>query len=504
VSDNSDNVLGYSFYDIHAKVSTDIGTRDRLMVSMYYGNDQLSTGNDPKLSSENDGITWGNRVASLRWNHQYSGKLFSNTSLSYSNYRTRAAFGSFDINGAVNSSIIQSVISDITLKTDIDYWPTGFQRIRTGAGVTRQFFMPSTAYQSVSGTIENKNNSTANQLFAYSEYDVDITSRLHVTGGARLSAYQNTTRYVRLEPRMNILYSFKKNWSLNMSYALMNQYVHLISTFNGLGLPSDIWMNTDEQIQPQRSQQINAGFLKRNILYSSISFSVEGYYKQIEQMAVLREGASFFQLVPFTPNQPIVNDWRTLLTQGACQSYGLEFLLKKEGQKTTGWISYTLSKTALTVPDINRGRTYPANYDRRHDLGIYIHYKAGKHLSLSANWLYGSGYPISLPVGEYIPESHNLNSGTGSYGGTRYDIEEKNGYRMNSYHRLDISLQYNHLIGKKVKSTFELSAFNVYNRANAFYYQIDFKDNSNASSERVLKKTSLFSILPSLSWTLQF
>ncbi|MES2780868.1 MAG: TonB-dependent receptor [Bacteroidota bacterium] len=506
VTDGSANTLGYSFYDVHAKVSTDIGVRDRLMVSGYFGNDMLATGGDgdPDLTGSDEGINWGNKVASLRWNHQFSGKLFANTSLSYSNYHSRSIFGSYDISSGVTSSVIQSGISDLTLKTDIDYLLNGFQRLKAGLGVTRQYFTPSSTLKNATTNTVRENSSHADQLFAYGEYEVQIGKRFHITSGIRLSAYQNTTKYLRLEPRLNMLYMLKRNWEVNICYALMNQYVHLISTFNGLGLPSDIWMGTDDIISPQRSQQINGGIAKKNILSSKFSFSMEAYYKTIEKMAVLREGASFFQMIPWFSNQPAVEDWRTLLTQGRCHSYGLEWLLKKDGQRFTGWISYTLSKTEMTVSDINQGRSYPANYDRRHDFGIYLSYKATSHLSIAANWVYGSGYPISLPVGEYFTTQHDINQGSGNYSGTKFDFETKNNYRMKAYHRLDLSIQYTHLIAHRFKSTIELSAFNVYNRANAFYYLIANKDDSNGNSERVLRQTSLFTILPSLSWTIKF
>jgi hypothetical protein len=221
-------------------------------------------------------------------------------------------------------------------------------------------------------------------------------------------------------------------------------------------------------------------------------------------MAVLKEGASFFQLLPFGLNQPMVNDWRDLLTQGECRSAGVEVLLKKEGKRLTGWLSYTLSKTEMTVSGINRGRTYPTNYDRRHDFGVYLSYKTGRHLSIAANWLYGSGYPISLPVGEYFPTQHDLNQSGGTSSGSRLTYDAKNDYRMKAYHRLDVSLQYKHAITKRVQSTIELSAFNVYNRANAFYYQVANKDDVNGNSERVLRQVSIFTILPSVSWTIQF
>lgn len=331
VTNSSDNILGYSFYDVHAKVSTDIGTKDRLMISGYYGNDQLAAGNDPNMSSEDDGITWGNRVASMRWNHQFSGRLFSNTSVSYSNYQARAAFGSYDMMNGITTSAIRSGISDITIKTDFDYWLTGFQRMKIGTGFTRQFFTPSTIFKTPTTYSESNNQSEADQLFAYTEYNTEIGKSLHLTSGIRLSTYNNSKRYIRLEPRLNMTYSFTRNWSSNLSYSLMNQYVHLISTFNGLGLPSDIWLSTDDKIAPQRAQQINGGFTKKNIWRSKFSFSIEGYYKYTENMAVLREGASFFQLIPIYVNQPVVSDWRTLLTQGNCRSYGIEWLLKKMG-----------------------------------------------------------------------------------------------------------------------------------------------------------------------------
>lgn len=503
---NEDEQLNYGYYDIHAKISTDLGAKDRLMLSGYIGHDMLFTnGGDQKLAGHEDGISWGNRAATIRWNHQYSGKLFSNTSLVYSYYRSRIALSQYSAGPGIYTSGLQSSINDYTAKYDLDYLPSGFSRIKAGAGFTRHRFQPVTSFvQDTPAFNQVKDDAYfANEGFAYGEYSMRFASGLRIIPGIRISYYSNQTSYIRAEPRLNMIYPMKKNWSINASYDLMNQYVHLISSFNGLGFPSDIWTSSDALLKPQRAQLISAGISKNHIRNSAFSFAIEAYYKHIQNIAIMKEGSAFLQLLPASYFQPAVQNWNDLLTQGTSISYGTEIQLKKEGKHFSGWVSYTLSKTTIQAPELNRGRAYSATYDRRHDLGIYTRYKTTRHFIFSASWIYGTGNAISLPVGEYfVPQQIG---GLSSQTLARVsDYEQKNNYRMKPYHRLDVSMQYVHLIVKRIESTIELSVYNVYNRANPFYYQIINKNPSDPSSARAIKQVSLFPAMPSVSWTIKF
>jgi hypothetical protein len=500
---SEDDQLDYAYYDLHGKLSTDIGKKDRIMLSGYMGQDMLGTSGNRSISPKDDGIIWGNRAATLRWNHQYTGKLFSNTSLVYSYYRSRVAFSEFNNDGTTTSSVMQSTINDYTVKYDLDYLPGEQQRIRAGAGFTRHQFSPIASYGriSTSTNVTRMDSYSADEAFAYGEYGLHLLSGLSVTPGIRLSFYDRQVSYLRAEPRLNIVYQLKKNWSVNAAYDLMNQYIHMISSFSGLGFPTDTWTSSDAQLKPQRAHVISAGVFKKQILNSGFSMGVEGYYKQISHIAVMREGSSFIQLMQISGLQRTVENWNQLLTQGNCTSYGTEMQLKKEGTRFSGWISYTLSKTTIQADAVNRGNPYPATYDRRHDLGIYLNYKTARHFAFSANWVFGTGNAVTLPSGEFF----NIQNDTYLVSeGKLYDYDSKNSFRMKPYHRLDISAQYHHTITRWVESTIELSVYNVYNRANPFFYQISNENTENFSSRRILKQISLFPVMPSLSWTLKF
>ncbi len=505
IAKDESTVLNYGFYDVHAKLSTDIGTKDRLMLSAYVGKDQMETSGEENVSAKDDGIAWGNRAASLRWNHQFSGKLFANTSLVNSYYNSRTAFAELDAQSQIsNSSAIESVINDYGIKTDIDFLPGNKHRFRFGGGFTKHFFKPVTSlriYQTDSAYIKDQ-SFNANEAFGYAEWGYQITQKWKLTSGLRISYYQNNKAYLRAEPRLSLQYEPRKNWMVNTSYSLMNQYMHLISTFSGFGFPNDLWVSSDENLAPQQSHLLTIGVSRKDI-WKGISFTVEGYAKQINNAVSLRENASFFQVLPSTYWGSSINKWSEITTQGKGESYGLEWMVRKDGKHFTSWISYTLSKTILQFDDINNGNPFPASFDRTHDLGIFASYKTQKHWQFSANFVYGTGNAISLPVGEFYTYTSDITGGSLYPSYTLMDYEKKNNYRMKAYNRLDISIQYSHLIAKKIESNIELSVYNLYNRANPFFYQLEQEQNPNGNGKRVLKQVSLFPIMPSISWNIK-
>jgi hypothetical protein len=502
IAQDDSKALNYGFYDLHAKISTDMGRRDRLMLSAYLGHDAMQTNAEENVSAKDDGISWGNRAASLRWSHQFSGKLFANTSLVHSYYNSRMAFAETD--GASNitkTTAIQSAINDIGLKTDLDFLPSPKHRFRFGSGFTRHYFAPvsSIHYNNPDSSYEKNRSHPANEAYGYAEWNFHFAAKWLVTSGLRLSYYQNQVAYKRAEPRLNLEYTPFTDWTFNTSYALMNQYMHLLSTFNGFGFPNDVWVSSDEHLKPQQSHLVTLGMRKKNIANGLFSFTAEGYYKLINNAVDMKENQSLFNLLVYGDN---TNTWSEITTQGTGRSYGMEYMLRKEGKQFTGWISYTLSRTTMQFDALNSGNPFPATYDRRHDIGVYLSYRLKKHWKFSTNFVYGTGNAISLPVGEYYAYGSGITSGfTPAF--PLLDYEKKNSYRMKPYNRLDIAIQYDHLIAKKIRSTIEFSIYNVYNRANPFFYQIEQQASESGPGTRKLQQISLFPIMPSISWSIK-
>jgi hypothetical protein len=278
--------------------------------------------------------------------------------------------------------------------------------------------------------------------------------------------------------------------------------MHLISPLFGFSLPNAFWVSSDENLAPQRSHLITIGITKNRFWNDLFSFTAEVYAKQIQNAVSLKENTSPFLVIPAIFGRETVDKWSEATTQGKGESYGMEYMLRKEGNHFEGWISYTLSKTTLQFDAINNGKSFPATYDRRHDLGIYASYRWLKQWKFSANFVYGTGNAISLPVGEYYAYSSSIgNNLSSSY--PLLDFEDKNNYRMKPYHRLDISLEFNHVIAKKMGSIIVFSIYNLYNRANPFFYQLDQVATPNGNGKRKITQVSLFPIMPSVSWTIK-
>ena len=154
--------------------------------------------------------------------------------------------------------------------------------------------------------------------------------------------------YHSLQPRFGMNYSLPGGLAFKASYAEMMQFVNLL-TNEGIGLPTDLWVPSTANIKPQTSQQIAAGLAKS---IGPFEFSVEGYYKTIDNLVSYKEGASFlFSLDNDT--------WEDKISQGSGESYGMELFAQRKTGRTTGWIGYTLRSEERRVGKECRSRWSP-------------------------------------------------------------------------------------------------------------------------------------------------
>jgi hypothetical protein len=497
---------GYYFYDLNAKLNYTLTDKDRVYLSGYFGKDKFYFNSKSDGYAMKGNLNWGNATGTLRWNHIYNGKWFSNTSAIFTNYQlgigSREEFDSsyFDLN-------FISAIRDYTIKHDFDYFPNNKHHIRIGATTIYHRFRPSAVV--VKGSDAASNKSKVKSIFSnesgiYIEDDWKINGRIKANVGLRISHYFiNNKSFIKPEPRVSARYTITENSSIKASYALMNQYLHLLSS-TGVSLPTDLWVPATNNLKPMQSQQWAIGWAQE--LPKAVTLTIEGYYKKMDDISFYKEGASFL-LIDDPEGSEAIN-WEKNITQGKGWSYGGEVLLQKEKGKWNGWIGYTLSWTYVQFDSINFGKKFFPRYDRRHDISIVNIYKFNDHIKLSCTWVYGTGNAITLPLAQYNAAPHHPSKNDGyttqSFFGFnsnfRNDYGEKNGFRMAPYHRLDVGIQFTK-VKKRYTRTFELSFYNAYNRWNPFFYYIE---RGQTATQNKLMQITLFPILPSVSWSWKF
>ncbi len=493
--DSSINQSSLYFYDLNTKLNYELGAKDKLYLSGYFGKDHLGFSNQ-------FGIDWGNATGTLRWNHIFSPRLFSNTSIIYSNYDYQ-----IQIRNGANDFKIFSQIRDWNIKQDYQLNASTTHNIRFGWSSIYHHVRPgeitASLTSSVNNAIQPKRYSLENAIYASDTWKA--TSKFTLTYGARFTAFsvlgkgdyykidssgkpidtmhynagQIVTTYWNLEPRLSVGYLLNNTASIKASYVRNVQNMHLISNSTS-NTPTDKWISSSNLIKPEISDQVSLGYYK-NLSENKYELTVETYYKWMQNQIDYRNGANVYT------NGAI----ETQLLYGIGRAYGIEWLLRKTGGKLTGWLSYTLSKTERKINGINNNDWYNARQDRTHDIAVVAMYELNKKWTLSANWVYYTGDAITFPNGKYTVG-----------GQTVYYYTNRNGYRMPAYHRLDLGATLQLKKKRRWSSELAFSLYNAYGRENA--YTITFRDNKDDPNKTEAVQTSLFRWIPSISYNFKW
>lgn len=496
--------VGYHFYDLNAKINLDLGEKDKLYLSGYFGSDALLVKEYVERTSStiktNSGLGWGNATGTLRWNHLVNQKLFVNTTLAVTDFRFRL-FDTFErvrTDGGENSHTFTeftSSIRDYTLKTDFDYFPNNAHQVKFGALVTHHRFKPRAYFKEnrEDNTQEKDNQVSSNQEFAVYAEDTYSYKSLSLNAGLRLNGLQTVARtYVFLEPRLTAGYSLARNLSLKMSYARNNQFIHLL-TNTGTGLSTDLWVPATERVPPQQSDQIAVG-LSKVFPKAGLQLTIESYRKWMRGIVAYKEGATFLSFDEGA--KPL--QWENNVTTGRAWSYGTEVLLQKNKGRLTGWVGYTLSWTVHQFDSLNNGKRFYPRYDRRHDFSLVASYKLSPKVTLSANWVYATGNALTVPQGFYFTQG-----GLGQTFPERFDyLGSRNSFRAEAYHRLDVAVQF-HKKKRWGERTWEVGLYNAYNRQNPLYYYLKTENSPEGQRSRLVKR-ALFPVIPAVTYNFKF
>ncbi|EAS19285.1 putative TonB-dependent outer membrane receptor [Flavobacteria bacterium BBFL7] len=502
------------FYDLNAKLSFTLNDNNRLYVSSYFGRDVFKVNNL-------FGNTFGNSFVNARWNHTFNNKWFANASLIYSdyNYGLELDFVEFEFS---------SGITNLNAKYDLTHYVNDKTKMRYGINSIYYEFdpgliTPTTATSPINERQLTKKYAWENGVYVDGEFE--ITDNININAGLRLSTfnrlgqdkiniYENnqpivfneelqiyesvdpieTTSasrgttlktYANLEPRVSIAYSLNSSTSFKASYQRINQYIHLISNTNA-PTPFDLYAPSGTFIEPQKGNQIAAGFFKN---MGDYSLETEMFYKTVDNRLDYIDGADL-----------IANDAvEQILLKGEARAYGLEVLFRKNKGKLQGWIAYTLSRSEQRTPGrtpeetgINNGEWYNAAWDKTHDLTITGNYDWSEKWSFGANFTLQSGQPITYPNGQY--EFDGLFIPT---------YEARNSSRLPIVHRLDLSATY---VPKPEKTkgwqgSWVFSIYNAYNRRNAA--SISFAQNEDTNRNEATR-LSIFGLVPAVTYNFKF
>ncbi len=461
-----------NFYDVTLKANYIFSDRDKLFLSGYFGRDNFGFGDAA-------GFNWGNQTATLRWNHLFSDKLFSNTTFYYSNYDYQINFG----DTAEDQFDWDADIQNYSLKMDFKYYLNPKNTITFGGQTILYEFEPGNAVGVSDGTVTDfglpEKYSLESGIFI--ENEQKVTSKLSLHYGLRLSVFnymgegnaftfednedasrrdlletisfgqwENIQSYTGWEPRASVKYQLNPTSSVKLSYNRMYQYIHLVSNTTA-ATPVDVWTPSTNNIQPARADQIALGYFK-NFKDNMFVTSIETYYKDFNNLLEYIEGADLFV------NELIEGD----LLSAEGRAYGLELQVEKKKGALTGWASYTLARTERKVPGINQNDWFPSRFDQTHNFSLTLFYELNKRWSFSSNFVFNTGTPATFPTdrsdiqGYVVPYNAN---------------ESRNNVRIPAYHRLDLSATWKpkkKRPNRKWKGEWVFSIYNVYNRRNPF------------------------------------
>ena len=502
----------FRFYDLNAKINFNINPNNRLFFTFYTGQDEFSQYASTAVNTY--GIRWNNKAGTLRWNHVFHGRLFANTTFSYSKYKYSLALPE-EQNGSWNSSI-----ANLTLKSDATWYLNPDNTLRAGMEITN--------HESNPGEVKmNTNGAQAPQVSPYHsmEYVLYLSNEQRIGKhfslryGLRLPIWQNwgpatvyyfdvnhnvidtatfpaMTAYgifITPEPRLNVQYRIDTASSIKISYCRTTQFMQLLSNSTSPFNSVEVWALAGPNILPQKADQIALGY-SRDFFKAKATFSVEAYYKWFHDHLDYRDHANMLF-------NPLIEGE---LRFGSSKSYGVEVMFRKHTGKWTGWMGYTWSRAFITTPEVNNGESYPAFYDRPNDFSVNINYDTRKHWSFQVNWIYMTGSPITMPIGFYYNNGYSVPL----YG-------QKNNGRLPDYHRLDLSVRYVfNKPGNRYQHGLSVTLYNAYGRLNPFSESYNkttngnggfvVPSNLNGTHQLVPTSISVAGIIPSINYQFKF
>ncbi len=493
-------VLAYGFHDINGKITWKPNLRNKINLNLYYGDDYINYWADKMDGNHHFANTWGNWLVSGHWKSVLSSRSYLSNSISFTRYRlqdmTKYSIEDRDGSKTISQKNLSS-INEFSLRSNVKYQLQKSWTAELGLQSSIIYYLPS--YSSNTSPRKKYLNTLENAVFLNNHFSP--LNIVHVDAGIRLVQYCfNGYPDFSLEPRFTMNVDITTNHTITFSSMAVNQHSHLLITPGNIA-SNEVWVPSGKQILPSSSTQYSVGWKGEYKQRKYIS-EVNAFYKELQNLSTYKEGYTHLYGD---------NNWKSKIeSNGNGIAKGIEFLLKKNTGKLTGFAGYTLSKTTRKYPGINNGNKYLFDFDRLHSFSFASNYHLMDNISFNISWIYQTGLPYTPAIGrQYVPAYEN--------GGLHhYEIlfyGESNSKRMKDYHRLDIGVSYIKYTKKRNrKAIWNLSVYNAYNRKNPYYYYYNSNNTSEIYNPRIwdrfetlkLYQISFFPIIPSISYKLYF
>ncbi|MFT5999025.1 MAG: hypothetical protein ACI81P_001481 [Neolewinella sp.] len=516
--------IDYAVYDLNLKLNQQVGEKGRVYLSLYRGLDDYGNGSEKKTDvtvlepggtvlfytatqNREEKIRWGNTVGALRYNHLFNDRFFGNFRLSYSDLLVRASFERSDSlyeasNNSVTSDISSgrfgSAIKQIGAAFDGQYNLTRTSNLRFGTTIDAHRFLP----QIRSGRVPLERHPVLQplgegdalrsvQLAAYGSIDGQWEG-LHYRAGLRGQIWRNEVSYFNLSPRLMLAAGLGKHGRWRITYDQMVQPIHLVSS-TVIGLPTDLWVPSTPDIAPSTVRQV--GFRYNHDLTAKWQLEVELYHRDLRHLIDYSQSGQN-------------NSWLDNLSVGKGFANGAEFSLHYSGRKLRGWLSYTLAESRRQFDeDINKGRPFPFQFDRRHGVKLLATYDVSPSVNVTATWRYGSGAFYSLSLENFLLADPSILSDGSPQ--TVPLVENKNGFNLPANHRLDVNAQFlfRDKETRRFQHTLNFGVYNLYGRHNPIFYDLRtnfFSRGSDLIKDQQFVQVFFGGIQPTLSYQLTF
>lgn len=494
------------FYDVTARFLHTINEDNFVTFSIYNSYDAFKLETDSLFS-------WQTLNFSASWDHTISSRMYSTLSVNQTNY-----YSNVFSDDPVETYEYQNAIRGAGVRYNLTYSLGEDRKIVVGVSGDGSLIEPGKLVPregALNIAAANMQDQRMLEGAAYIQADVGLGERLLVSAGFRYSLFgrfgpetiygydfndmngrypsvNDSIQYTSgslissfhgAEPRISLRFLVGSNASLKGSFYRGFQYMHLISNTTST-TPQDYWIASGPMLRPQSGNQYSIGYFQ-NFRDNQYEFSVEGFYKTIDNAVDYMEGADI------TLN-PVLEAG---LVQGKGLAYGAELFLKKKAGRFNGWLSYTYSRSLRQFSSanvshiINDGQYYASAFDQPNIVSLLMTYNFSQRCILSANFRYNTGRPITIPVSKF---SYDVYLSVLNY-------SERNEYRIPDYHRLDLSLTVKDRPHKlsRYRGEFVFSVFNVYGRRNA--YSVTFDRFGKARRLSILG-----SVFPSVSYNFKF
>lgn len=496
-----DEVPEYYFYDGNIKAYLDLDERNKLSISFYNGRDDLDFKLDKDAPESISFIyNWSNTTGSVNWKHIFNTKLFSSFWFTASRFKSNFEFDDIFLTE-------ENLISDYTLKASLEYYLLKNLNLKFGAEhkLLHEYYNQDHTDQLIH--IDNHRRLS----MAYLSADWQPMPELQVEAGFRSSYFDADTNFFNIDPRFSIKYRLTEESNLKFAAGVYHQYLNRLNRM----FITSIWATANKYNNDSRAIHYILGYQRE--LGNIWEFEVETYYKKYNNLYQYNYwvGTDIEPGYFDEQGRPVYTSTENVFNRGDGESFGIEFLVRKNIGVFTGWISYSLAKSNYKFNNLNNYNYFVPRHNRTSVVNAVANINLDELMSgkrsdtrfvLGLNFVYGSGQPITVPSSAYfthdVPDWNDLNNPHGSNSSYKLYPGEMNAFELPAYSRLDLSLTYEKDYGSWQLAPY-LQIINLGARKNLWFIQYEDELEDGRIVQKI-EKVNMLPLLPSLGVTIKF